>query len=214
MIDLPELERHLRSALAGPLPGAAAQMCFAPRPPRAGWRPSVLPEDARSAAGLLLIYPDDEIRALLTVRPATLARHGGQVSLPGGAIEPGETVEEAALREAAEEVGLGPEGVRTLGKLTPLHIPVSGFALHPVVGVCDTRPRLTLTREVERILEVPLTEISDPACVGRGSRLREDQHVEFPYFALRGGEQVWGATAMVLAEFLWLLGVRLDPWKD
>ena len=76
---------------------------------------------------------------VLTVRADAL-RHGGQVSLPGGVVEPGETFEQAALREAHEEVALPLAPVRVLGALTPLDIPVSGFRLHPIVAVTDTPP--------------------------------------------------------------------------
>ena len=77
----------------------------------------------------------------MTVRADTLGRHGGQVSLPGGVVDAGETFEQAALREAHEEVGLRAERVRVLGALTPLDIPVSGFRLHPIVGVSRRRGR-------------------------------------------------------------------------
>ena len=66
---------------------------------------------------------------------ADALRHGGQVSLPGGVVDPGETFEQAALREAHEEVALPLDEVRVLGALTPLDIPVSGFRLHPIVAV-------------------------------------------------------------------------------
>ena len=72
-------------------------------------------------------------------------RHPGQVSLPGGVVEPGETLEQAALREAHEEVALPIEPVRILGRLTPLDIPVSGFRLHPIVAMTPARPPLTRT---------------------------------------------------------------------
>ena len=84
------------------------------------------------AAALLLLYPlDDAPHVLLTVRAGRLTQHGGQVSLPGGGVEGTETVRDAALREATEEVGIDTAGVRILGALSTLYIPVSDFALHP-----------------------------------------------------------------------------------
>ena len=148
----------------------------------------------------------DAAHILLTVRADTLGRHGGQVSLPGGVVDAGETLEQAALREAREEVGLSTNLVRVLGALTPLDIPVSGFRLHPIVGVSERRPQLTpAAREVARILEPPIDSLMAPDCVVRTRRAREGVAMTVPGFHLEGVE-IWGATAMVLAEFLSLLG--------
>jgi 8-oxo-dGTP pyrophosphatase MutT (NUDIX family) len=211
-ITLRELESQLRAALAAGLPGVQAQIRMAPRP-RHGWRDGHRPPETRDAAALLLLYPKDgRLSVVLTVR-GLLARHGGQVSLPGGVIEPGETVPAAAIREAVEEVGIDAAGVRVLGALTPLHIPVSGFTLHPIVAIADSRPDFRgAADEVARILEVPLDALADGSRLRRRRRRRDDGvDAEIPYFDF-DGEQVWGATAMVLAEFLWVLGAAVDPW--
>jgi 8-oxo-dGTP pyrophosphatase MutT (NUDIX family) len=199
--------------LASP-PGAEAQQRMAPQP-RRGWRPGLAPDGARPAAALLLLFPTDgEATVLLTKRSSALPQHGGQVSLPGGAVDPGEGIEAAALREAQEEVGLAPGLVRIAGRLTPVHIPVSGFVLHPVVGFASARPATTPEAgEVDRIIEVPLAHVLDPRRHRRTWRVREGIEIDVPYFDI-GGEQVWGATAMVLAEFAALLGVRACPGED
>jgi hypothetical protein len=128
------------------------------------------------------------------------------VSLPGGAIEPGETFERAALREAHEEIGLALHGVRTLGALTPLDIPVSGFRLHPIVGVTADPPALRPSdAEVARILEIPVDRLMDPGCQKWKSLVREGYTIAAPAFAVEHAD-IWGATAMVLAEFLTVLG--------
>jgi 8-oxo-dGTP pyrophosphatase MutT (NUDIX family) len=203
---LSTIEDLLRRRLAGTLPGLDAQMRFAPVPGHPGWRPGHLPDDARMAAALLLIYPhDDGVAIPLTVRASGLTRHAGQISLPGGATDPGETLAAAALREAAEEIAVDPAGVRILGELTPIHVLVSGFTLHPVVGVTDTRPEFfAAPGEVEEILEVSLDDLRDASRIRKGSRIREGVAIEYPYFDL-AGHQVWGATAMVLGEFICLL---------
>ncbi len=207
-----DVENRLRLGLAAPLPGLEAQARFAPQP-RRGWRPGQSPEQARAAAGLMLLFPmDGQAQIVLTVRASHLPSHAGQVSLPGGAVEPGETLEEAALREAREEVGLDPAAVRLLGRLTPLHIPVSGFMLHPVVALMDWRPELQPSdREVERILEVPLDELIDPARRLSRRVLQADRgEVEIPYIEVHGAE-LWGATAMVLSELFWILTPPRGP---
>jgi 8-oxo-dGTP pyrophosphatase MutT (NUDIX family) len=223
---------QLERGLTRELPGAAAQARLAPMP-RRQWPAGFNPARIRDAAGLLLLYPaetknakaaktakkskslralralrstSDTAHILLTVRADTLGRHGGQVSLPGGVIDPGETFEQAALREAYEEVGLAPEQVRVLGALTPLDIPVSGFRLHPIVGTTETRPQLTPAHgEVARILEIDVDELFAPDSVIHTPRERDGVTFMVPGFHVHGVE-IWGATAMVLAEFLSLLG--------
>ena len=211
---------QLEDALRRELPGAPAQNRLAPIP-RRQWPAGFNPARVRHAAGLLLVFPkgaehaekNNASRALrsprahvvLTVR-ADRVRHGGQISLPGGVVEPGETFEQAALREAHEEVALPVDAVRVLGALTPLDIHVSGFRLHPIVGVARSRPLLTpADAEVARILEVGVDELLDPAALASTAREREGIRYQVPGFHV-GGREIWGATAMVLAEFLALLG--------
>ena len=200
----------LRRALSKPLPGLGAQLRMAPSP-RHGWDPLKFPEGARAGAALLLVYPhDDTLHLPLTVRGSGLRNHTGQVSLPGGRVDEGESLEDAALREAEEEIGVDPKTVELLGRLTPLHIPVSGFILHPVVGFTAKRPAFQRAEwEVARIIEAPMSLLGDATVTKRETRTRvvngQSIDVDVPFDAI-GGEKVWGATAMVLAEFAALLG--------
>ena len=206
MSTLTTLETKLRDRLTGTLPGVDAQLRFAPVPPRGNWKPGHFPPDARLAAGLLLLYPGPKgISLPLTVRASGLRRHAGQISLPGGATDPGETLVDAALREAHEEIGVNPADVRVLGEMTPVHVLVSGFTLHPIVAITDDRPAFSpAPYEVEEVLEVSLEDLQDASRIRQGTRMREGVAVEYPYFDLFG-HQVWGATAMVLGEFICLL---------
>ena len=188
--------------------------------PRLGWDPLKFPEGAHDGAALLLVYPTfaeatvgkplaETLHVALTVRGSGLRNHTGQVSLPGGRVDQGETFEVAALREATEEIGVDPNAVEVLGRLTPLHIPVSGFLLHPIVGYTSMRPAFQRAEwEVARIIEAPVNRLSDPAAVKREIRTRvvngQSIDVDVPYFDI-DGEKVWGATAMVLAEFCAIL---------
>jgi 8-oxo-dGTP pyrophosphatase MutT (NUDIX family) len=199
----------LRGRMAQPLPGLEAQLHMAPNP-RVGWDPLKFPDGARDGAALLLVYPhDDTLQFPLTVRGTGLRNHTGQVSLPGGRVDQGESYEDAALREAEEEIGVDPRTVQLLGRLTPLHIPVSGYILHPVIGFTSMRPAFQRAEwEVARIIEAPVSVLNDPRSRKREMRTRSVQgqtiEVDVPFYDI-GGEKVWGATAMVLAEFCAIL---------
>ena len=203
---LHEIELSLRARLSETLPGVQAQLKFAPMPKRPDWRAGHFPPDSRTAAGLLLLYPrEHDVAMPLTVLASGLARHAGQISLPGGATDPGETLAETALRDASEEIGVDPSSVRVLGELTPVHVIVSGFTLHPIVAVTDRAPDFRAAPgEVDEILQVSLDDLRDASKIGRGTRTREGVAVEYPYFDFLG-HQVWGATAMILGEFICLL---------
>jgi 8-oxo-dGTP pyrophosphatase MutT (NUDIX family) len=195
----------LDEALQRPLPGQDAQDLLTPVP-RREWPQNWNPARIRNAAGLLLLFPvGDRTHVVLTVR-SDAVRHGGQVSMPGGVVEPGETFEQAALREAHEEVGLPLEAVQVLGALTPIDIPVSGFRLHPIVAAARERPALRpADAEVARILEIDLDALYDPRAIAWRVMTRDSATRNVPAI-VAGGAEIWGATAMVLAEFLTLLG--------
>ncbi len=211
------LVARLRARLAGPLPGHAAHAEMAPFPARlAPEAISVEGKDGRRAATLVLLYPDaaGASHLVLTLRQASLRAHSGQISLPGGALEPGETPETAARREAFEEVGVDPALPDVLGRLTPLYVPPSRFSVWPVVASLDARPDFQPHEaEVAQLLEVPVAALLDPASRQRRSRALTGAPVpefEVPFFAVTpagaGGTaggvlEVWGATAMMLAEF-------------
>jgi len=194
----------LRRRLALPLPGLQAQLRLAPRP-RLTWNPQADPP-LRNAAALVLLYPHAGSWWLpLTVRASTLPHHTGQVSLPGGRVDPGETLEQAALREAFEEVGVLPTDVNVLGQLTALPVPISHHLLHPVVGIAARQPVFHIhAGEVDRLIETSIAHLrhADTLRVRQSPRYRgDDGTMDVPYFEVDGA-QVWGATAMVLSELL------------
>ncbi len=165
----------------------------------------VAPGSLRSAAVLVpIIWHAEAPAILLTLRAATLSAHAGQVAFPGGRIEPGETAEAAALREAAEEVGLDPRLPVIAGTL-PEHITGTGFRVTPVVAFLD--PPLTLTpdpAEVAEVFELPLATVLDPAAPQRQS-LEQDGRVREFWAWPHEHHHVWGATARMLVSLAQVL---------
>lgn len=211
-VTLPALERYLREALTLPLPGPTAQRRFAPSPMREGWAPDLRPEHARPAAALLLIHPGTEGPSFpLTVRRTDLPHHPGQVSLPGGALDPGESAEAAALREAEEEIGVAPGDVRVVGPLSTVWIAVSNFVVQPFIAVTDDVPGFRAhPGEVAALLEVRVADLRDRRRLKWTRQVRDAVELEYPYFDL-GDQQVWGATAMILGEFACLFDREHGP---
>jgi 8-oxo-dGTP pyrophosphatase MutT (NUDIX family) len=156
----------------------------------------------RLAATLLLLFPvEDELHFILTRRPDTLNDHAGQISLPGGRMEEGETYIDTALREACEEVGVcDTDDIEILGRLHELYIPPSDFLVHPIVAYMPHYPdewAFSLD-EVSEIIECPVHVLMDDAIKKRG--IHEVYGLEIFWYAI-GGHQVWGATAIMLSEF-------------
>lgn len=204
MVHDPRLE-HLRRALALPLPGDRAKVDLAPRPAlgRLGQAP---PADARAAAVLILLVPEEgSLHLPLLLRETVLGDvHSGQIALPGGGSDLGEDAIGTALREAHEELGIDPRDVEVFGVLSPQWIPVSGYVVTPVVGVCRARPTLdpdpvevagALWTTIERLHSEPLSV--------RPWR-RGETVMQCPGWELEEGF-LWGATAMILAELLALI---------
>ena len=145
------------------------------------------------------------LHIVLTRRTDALDNHRGQISLPGGSMEPGEDAVATALREAHEELAIDPARVEVLGKLSPLYIPPSGFCIFPVVGYTPERPAFAPSpTEVAEVLEVALDHLLDPATRREEIWPLRGENVRVPFYTV-GHHKVWGATAMVLCELLALV---------
>jgi 8-oxo-dGTP pyrophosphatase MutT (NUDIX family) len=165
----------------------------------------------RRAAVLMLFGPgtDGAGEVVLLERSAHMRSHAGQVAFPGGALDPGETPEQAALREADEETSLDPSGVRVVGTLPELFLPPSGFAVTPVVAWWESPHDLAVRDrdEVARVVRVPLPELLDPA--NRFTTVLR-AGLRGPGFSA-GGLFVWGFTAGLLSRLLEVAGIG-EPW--
>jgi len=194
---------QMRERINSEKPGLAAQLKMVPNP-RPGNQVYTEVEGSCLKAGvLILIYPfQNRLHLVLTRRAEKLERHQAQISFPGGRQEPGETQEQTALRETCEELGIHSETVHMVGHLTPLYIPPTNYCIYPFVAQTDIKPQFTPSPfEVAEILEIPLAHLLDPQTVRKEVWTLRGQNIEVPFYYFEG-HKIWGATAMVLAEFL------------
>jgi 8-oxo-dGTP pyrophosphatase MutT (NUDIX family) len=164
----------------------------------------LMPERRTQAAVLVPIILHDAPTVMLTLRAAAMSSHAGQVSFPGGRIEAEETPEAAALREAAEEVGLDPRQPELIGRL-PEHRTGTGFHVTPVVALVPVP--LTLTpepAEVAEIFEYPLAALLRPGLAQRQKREFKGRTREF-WVIPHERHYIWGATAAILVNLSKLL---------
>ena len=196
---------QIRLALKQPLPGLAAQLKFAPEYRIESLR-SDPPANARPAGVLILLYPHQgQWHFPLMKRVEDGLVHSGQISLPGGSQEAGESSRETALREACEEVGAACVDAEVLGELSPIYIPPSNFLVQPVIGAVDARPNFRCdSREVAELIEVPLSQLFDSQVIQREKWELRGMNIEVPFYKI-GPYKVWGATAMILSEFSMVL---------
>ncbi len=201
-----EFLAQLKSNLEDDLPGESAQYKMAP-----GLRIETEHSGYRYAAVLIMLYTrEDRIHTVLIKRTEYPGAHSGQVSFPGGKYEEGDgNLHKTALREAGEELGIDTAGIVMLGELSQLKIPVSGMEVLPVVGHYPEKPEFNPDpEEVQYIIETPLTDLLNPDTRQERIRTILCKLVKVPYYNV-DGNQVWGATAMILSEFLEIIR-RMD----
>lgn len=162
--------------------------------------------NAKSSAVLILLYPLGQEWHTLLIRRATRSNdmHSGQISLPGGRQEKGESLAQCALRETYEEVGIAPEQVSLVGELTSLYVFASNYVIHPFIGVMHDEPSFALSAdEVRDVYQVPMSHWSDDIIERGDFIVRGFTIKDMPYYNL-SGQRLWGATAMIFSEFLHL----------
>ncbi|WP_163268810.1 CoA pyrophosphatase [Chelativorans alearense] len=139
-----------------------------------------------------------ETTVILTQRTANLRSHSGQIALPGGRIDPTDaSPEDAALREAQEEIGLDPARIEIVGRM-PDYATGSGYRIRPILSVVEPGFRLSLNpHEVDAVFEVPLSFLMDPANHRRESRIWQERE-RFYYTMPYGDRFIWGVTAGIL----------------
>jgi 8-oxo-dGTP pyrophosphatase MutT (NUDIX family) len=195
---------RLEQRLSQDLPGLDTQMRMSP--PIRG-KDVVIPDNVRSGCVLVFVYPHEgKWHLSLMKRAEDGSTHSGQISFPGGTVEESdENHTFTALREAEEEVGIPKEKVTVLGKLTELYIPPSNFLVYPTVAYMAHRPDFVADpKEVAAIVEVPLSHLLQEEIVAiKKVKMsgRTDLTFDVPTYTIQG-HTIWGATAMMLCEFL------------
>ena len=208
-MDFLLLVHRIKERLKQPLPGESAQFKMAP-----ALRLTIkeyyqqAERNPRESAVLICIYPfKGSVYTVLMLRPTEKGAHSNQVSFPGGRFEKLDSnLQNTALREAKEELGIDPDKVELIGELSSVYIPVSNSLVHPFIGILMDRPSFTKSDfEVEEIIEIDLALFADPRIIktGQFSGLNNLQ-IEAPYFDLHD-QKIWGATAMILSELLVVL---------
>lgn len=202
-MTFPEYYKKLEKILNGKLPGKTAQYKMAPLKRNMPETPTG--RDVKYAGVLMLLYPvEEEYYTILIRRTLYNGVHSGQISFPGGKYESrdGDLIN-TALRETEEEIGVSPNEIKVIGKLTPLFIPVSNYTVHPVVGALTSKPTLERNnKEVEEIFPVRLEKLTEPNCLIYNEGIYENErYVKAPYFHYKQFK-IWGATAMILSEFI------------
>jgi 8-oxo-dGTP pyrophosphatase MutT (NUDIX family) len=210
-----DVAARLREAVARPL-GAWREVyeSFSPVDTETGERMPRIPPpgaDSRRAAVLVpILLEPDGARLVYTVRRDDLQDHAGQISFPGGSMDPGDgSLLETALREAEEEIALSPDLVDVVGELEEMYIPPSDFRVSPFVGLLPPEAEMVLDPdEVEAIFTASLEELMSPETFRRVPWTRDGRDYMVPVFAVEGPppRNIWGATAAMTAALLTRLG--------
>lgn len=198
-----EFRETMEARLKKPLPGSSAQdqMTSRARLPLQSYLDKH--PDYRTSAVMMLLYPvDGRVHTMIIKRPSYDGIHSGQLALPGGKMDEGDGQPvHTAIRETLEEVGVSVSIQDVIGELTSLYIPPSNFLVHPFVAWMKERPQFVPdSREVDKILEVPLGIFLDPLLKSRRRiHIGTNTFIDAPCYIV-GEETLWGATAMMFSE--------------
>ena len=200
-IIINKIAEQIKERLKKPLPGNEAHLTTRIKTKSEVTFPNTQ-ETARPAAVLILLFPfEDEIQFFLTKRTEDVEHHKGQISLPGGIRENEESLNDTALRETKEEVGIDSTKIIISGSLTPFFLPGTGYSVHPFIGWCKKKPSTKIHDvEVNQLFSVSITELMDEKILQTEQWNSRGYDAIVPYYNF-GKCKVWGATAAILSEF-------------
>ncbi len=213
-MDFRDFEKRIVKVTKMELPGETVQFKMAPMERLQELKRVARNQNSAKRAGVLsLFYPseDFETRLILILRKTYHGVHSAQVGFPGGKLEPeDQNIQDAALRETEEEVGVPRSAISVLKQLTEIYIPPSNFFVQPFLGITSQSPKfLPEEKEVEALIEVNLRDFMDDLNITTQTLSTSyAESIEVPAFQLNG-HIVWGATAMMLNEVRELLKMAL-----
>jgi 8-oxo-dGTP pyrophosphatase MutT (NUDIX family) len=199
-------KNNIESALERDLPGIESHKKMLP-PGRDLYYPAGEKGNIRKSGVMLLLFEEsDDLYGCLIKRPMHMKHHPGQIGLPGGTVElTDNSLIDTALRETQEELGIEPRIVDVLGTLSELYIPVSKFNIYPIIGWTDQKPQFTLNNsEVDQLIFFPVLSHIRNGMTDEAEVETLNGPLKVPCFKFQG-EIIWGATAMILSEFLDIL---------
>ena len=194
------------------LPADKAHLRMMPRFNEKAYRTLKPKETTRRSAVLVPLLPNNSgsFDLLLTLRSSKLKSHKGQISFPGGKAEANETAEETALRETYEEIGLSNTNFDIIGKLSDFYVYPSDSLITPVIAKAHIKDIIKINPdEVEEVFYVPFDQLLDSHNEKTKPSIIEGNNVEVPYWDIHRSTPLWGATAMILSELVWLW----DEWQ-
>ena len=203
----------LKKVLTQPLPGLSVQSLMSPTGDNTE-KYFKVPSNAHKAGVLFMLYPKDNTWHTVFMKRTSNIQdiHSNQISLPGGRYEDADgTLEQCAIREAHEETGIAPGQIDIFGKLSPLYVYASNHLVHPFIGIISKDPVfIPALAEVQSLIEVPIDHFySNDIIKYKDLNIRHVTLKDVPYYDLYG-EVLWGATAMMMAEFIYLWSLAYE----
>jgi 8-oxo-dGTP pyrophosphatase MutT (NUDIX family) len=205
MIKAYEIIRSIKYGIINNLPGRQSHVKMAPIANNELFRPFDPPDLYKESGVLLPLFFDDdkELKIILTLRSNELKHHSGQISFPGGRREKEESLQETALRETWEEVGIESKDIEILGELSVLYVPPSNTIIHPFVGYIKELGDIRMNPdEVDEIILISVKDLIDHNNYRKEIWNFSGMDVEVPYWDIKHEVPLWGATAMILQEFV------------